>query len=484
MIKRIFFFTLIIITVFSCKKEENENTNAKLDFSNDTIMFDTIFTSIGSITKTLTVYNNNNFDVLTNINLQEGSPNANFRINIDGTPGSEQSNIKIPANDSIFIFLEVTINPNSTTTPYILTDSLIFITGARKQDVDLVAWGQNAYFHTPNEFGQIINGEDTILFPYHKIDCSVDWTDDKPHVIYGYAIIDPGNTLNINAGCDIHLHKNSGIIVGNPFSEIPGGSIKINGILGNEGTFQGDRLDAWYQDIPGQWDRIWLTPGSIDNEINYAIIRNGNIGIHADTVGNNNPTVIINNTIIENMSSIGILGQGASINANNTLINNCGQYTLACNIGGNYNFTHCTFANHWNYSGRSTPSILLNNYYEDANGNIQLRNLENANFNNCIIDGSLSTEISFQEEESATFNYHFNHCIIKLDPQINTNNSYYTNSIINQPPQFIEYSNNNYHLEEESPAIDSGDPNNSVILDLEGNNRDNYPDIGVFEFQN
>ena len=105
MIKRIFFFTLIITTIFSCKKEENENTNAKLDFSNDTIMFDTIFTSIGSITKTLTVYNNNNFDILTNINLQEGSPNANFRINIDGTPGSEQSNIKIPANDSIFIFL-------------------------------------------------------------------------------------------------------------------------------------------------------------------------------------------------------------------------------------------------------------------------------------------------------------------------------------------------------------------------------------------
>ena len=60
------------------------------------------------------------------------------------------------------------------------------------------------------------------------------------------------------------------------------GTIKINGTLGNEVTFQGDRLDSWYKDIPGQWDRIWLMPGSINNEINYAIIKNGNILISSN----------------------------------------------------------------------------------------------------------------------------------------------------------------------------------------------------------
>ncbi len=69
-----------------------------------------------------------------------------------------------------------------------------------------------------------------------------------------------------------------------PFSDQVEGVIKVNGTLGNEVTFQGDRLDSWYKELPGQWDRIWLMPGSIDNEFNYAIIRNGNIGIHADTV--------------------------------------------------------------------------------------------------------------------------------------------------------------------------------------------------------
>ena len=426
----------IMIILYACKKDESINSysDTKLHFSTDTITFDTVFASIGSITKTLIVYNHNNYDLKTNIELK-GSSAANFRINIDGIAGNSQNNIDIPAQDSIFIFLEVTIDPSNNSTPYILTDSLVFNTGSTQQDVDLVAWGQDAYFHTANTYGDIINGNDTSRFFYHSLDCSQPWSSDKPHVIYGYAIVEPGDILTINEGCNIYLHKNSGILVGNPFSEFAGGSIKVNGSLGNEVVFQGDRLDAWYNNIPGQWDRIWLTPGSINNEINYAIIKNGNIGIHADTVYNSNPTVIINNTIIENMSGIGILGQGANIIANNTVISKCGQYMVACNIGGNYTFTHCTFANYWSYSRRNTPSILLNNYYEGADGNIYIRDLEKATFTNCIIDGSLSTEISFQEE-TGKYNYTFDHCLIKLDPTIDTNSTNYINVIINESPYF------------------------------------------------
>ena len=490
---KINFFTLILIILtifFSCEKQtiNNSSTNTDLIFSTDTITFDTVFTSIGSITKTLTVYNKNNFDLLTNISIK-GYSAAHFRMNIDGIAGNNQSNIEIPANDSIFIFLEVTINPNSNNTPYILTDSLIFTTGTKKQSVNLIAWGQNAHFHTANTYEDIINGNDTTRFYYHLIDCTIPWTNDKPHVIYGYAIVNPGQTLTINQGCNIHLHKNSGIIVGNPFSIESGGTIKVNGTLGNEVTFQGDRLDTWYNEIPGQWDKIWLIPGSFDNEINYAIIKNGNIGIHADTVFNNNPTVEINNTIIDNMSGIGILGQGANINVNNTLISRCGQYTVACNIGGIYNFMHCTFANYWDYSNRKTPSILLNNFYEGANGNIYVRDLQEVNFTNCIIQGSLSTELSFQENELGMFNYKFDHCMIKIDPNQNTNNTSYINSIINQEVKFNDPYGNDFHLTQSSPAINTGKPNISthpaLNNDLEGNIREiSSPDIGVYEYQN
>ena len=253
--RKYFLLPLLLITIlFSCKKEIMENDqSATLHFSNDTLAFDTVFASIGSITKTLTVYNHNSFNVKTNIELR-GNSQAHFRINIDGVPGNNQSNIEIPAKDSIFIFVEVTIDPSNNTIPYILTDSLVFTTGNKQQDIDVVAWGQDAHFHTANALGQIIDGNDTLTFPYHQIDCTTPWINDKPHVIYGYAVVDPGNTLIINEGCDIYLHKNSGILVGNPFINTSGGSIKVNGTIGNEVTFQGDRLDSWYKDIPGQWD--------------------------------------------------------------------------------------------------------------------------------------------------------------------------------------------------------------------------------------
>ena len=277
----------------------------------------------------------------------------------------------------------------------------------------------------------------------------------------------------------MYLHKNSGLIIGNPFKEEKGGTLIINGQLGNEVTFQGDRLDSWYKDSPGQWDRIWITPGSIDNNINYAIIKNGNIGIHADTVYNNNPTLNISNTVISNMTGVGILGQGAKINGHNLVISKCGQYTVACNIGGQYSFSHCTFANYWDYGRRSTPSILLNNYYEGIDGQTYIRDLEEASFTNCIIDGGLSTEVSFMKNDNGNFNYMFQNCLIKLDNS-DVNSTNYSNIILNKNPEFVNISNNDFNLTESSPAINSGTLT-SFTNDISGNFRAE-PDVGAYEY--
>ena len=196
-------------------------------------------------------------------------------MNVDGESGNNIEQITISANDSMFVFLELTIDPTNTNTPYLVSESILFNTGNIQQDVNLIAYGQDAYFHTANTFGEIINGNDTAKFYYHKLSCDETWNNDKPHVIYGYVVVDPDCQLTINEGTNVYLHKNSGIIVGNPFSDQSGGTIKVNGTLGNEVTFRGDRLDSWYDSIPGQWDRIWLYPGSINNEFNYVNFQNG-----------------------------------------------------------------------------------------------------------------------------------------------------------------------------------------------------------------
>jgi len=477
---------LLIIFTYSCKKEQiPTDGSATLQFSNDTIIFDTIFSSVGSVTKQLMAYNNNDYDITTNIRLG-GNSAGNFRMNVDGESGNNIQNVKISANDSMFIFLEVTIDPNNTNTPYLVSDSIIFTTGNKTQDVDLIAYGQDAYFHTANASGDIINGEDTSRFFYHQLDCDEIWNNDKPHVIYGHVIVNPNCQLTINQGTDIYLHKNSGIIVGNPFSASSGGTIKVNGTLGNEVTFRGDRLDSWYDSLPGQWDRIWLYPGSVNNEFTYANFQNGTIAIHADTIGNQNSTAIINNCRIDNMSAIGILGQGSKLEVNNTIITKCGQYSVVCNIGGNYSFKHCTFANYWNFNHRNTPSVLLNNYYEGSDGNIYIRDLNNAYFGNCIIDGNLSTEISFQENAIGNFNYTFDNCLLKIDPNEDTETSDYINIIKNVSPEFVNKQLFDFHLSETSPCNSAGDFNitqseSVLFLDLEGNLRDNLPDLGALK---
>jgi hypothetical protein len=483
-IKKSLLLLIIITSLFACKKDPlDNNISGKLKFSNDTIIFDTSFHSIGTPTKILTVYNQNNFNITTNV-LLSSSNNGVFRMNIDGEPVENQKEIEIASNDSIFIFLEATANINLNN-EFLLTSNIKFISGDNNQTIQLVVPARNANFHLPND-NFFFDGTDSINFKYYSISENEIWTNNLPHVVYGYVVIEPEATLTIEEGTEIYFHNNSGIFVGNPIlsnqnSQLnDNGTLIVNGSLNNKVIFKGDRLDSWYENIPGQWNGIHFVQGSINNIINHAIISNGINGIRADSVSNNNPTVEINNTIIKNISNIGILGQGATINVTNTLITKCGQYSVACNIGGSYTFTHCTFANYWDYNRRSTPTILLNNYYNSIDGTTYIRDLEKANFKNCIIDGPLTTEISFDEyQEIGLFNYKFEHCIIKIDPTTETENLNYINSIFNEDVKFIDASEDDFHLKDNSPAVNTADIS-TILLDLDGVQR-NIPDIGAYE---
>jgi len=489
MIKNILFFVLISSFILSCEKDFfNQGNDGQLTFSNDSILFDTVFTSIGSITKTFKVYNNNNTSVeINNIELVNNNNLSVYRINIDGEPIENFSSSTIPPKDSIFIFIEATINPNSVNPlPFLISDSIRFSTESFTYYIDIIAYGQNANFHTatPQDIQIITTNNDTIIPSYYSINQNTTWTNDLPHVVYGYVIIEPGAELIIQAGADVYFHNNSGLIVGNPlFPDNNGGKLNVLGELNNKVTFQGDRLDEYYKDAPGQWDKIWISSGSYDNTINHAIIKNATIGVQSDTTGPEDITTLkINNTIIDNASDIGLFAQGSYVKGENNVIINSGRYNLVLNIGGNYDFNHCTFADFHQFENRSTPSILINNYYEDINGNVQFRNLENANFTNCIISGSLSNELTFQEDDNASFNYMFDHCLIKLHPDSNISNINQLNSlkIDSDYDLFEDVQNNNFELSENSIAIDKGKVTNNLfdILEIP---RDESPDLGAYE---
>ncbi|MCC6384113.1 MAG: hypothetical protein LC117_05305 [Bacteroidia bacterium] len=477
---RYLLYLFIAVLLFnSCKKEDDFNTSQSfsLRFSTDTILFDTIFTTIGSTTEFLLVYNDENKPVkISSIRLANGNSSL-FRLNVDGTPGKIFNDIEIGKKDSLWIFIEVTIDPNNAVTPFLVTDSILFETNGKLQDVDLVAFGQNANFITPTNsiFG----------LQYSILPCNSVWNNSLPYVIYGYAVVDSACTLTIEEGTQIHFFQNSGLWV------YRYGLLKVNGTVDNPVIFQGTRLEPGYSEIPGQWDRIWINEGdnSNQNEINHAIIKNSFIGIQAEnlysTIGNNQRKLILNNTFIRNTSGIGILARDYTIVSANTVVANSANYLIALTMGGSYEFNQCTFANYWSRSQRSTPSVYLNNYYNSTSG-VQATALNQADFKNCIIYGSGSNELELDFKSGAAANHLFTYTLIKRDSNTPVGDPNHFDQVYsNQDPGFEKPSENNYELTATSFSIDKGNPayiNSVTQTDLKGNPRTN-PDLGAFEKQ-
>ncbi|MBL0341976.1 MAG: hypothetical protein IPP71_14230 [Bacteroidetes bacterium] len=474
-----FFFFLLIIGISSCKKDEIlTDSSVKLEFSTDTIMFDTVFSSLGSTTKQLKIYNRNNRPIrISSIRLAGGAPST-FRLNVDGIPGKSFFDVEIPEKDSLFVFVEVTVNPNGQLTPFIFQDSILFEINGNKQDVDLVAFGQNARFIVADKF--VTAGSSAI--PYALLDtqlnATITWDNVLPYVIWGgYALVDSSQTLIIQPGTKIYFGNSAGIWV------YRGGTIKVLGTVNDPVKMKGVRLESYYQDIPGQWDRVWINEGSTNNEINYAEISNGFIGVHADTPFDTSDAkkLMIRNTIIKNMSGFGILSRYYKIEVKNTLIARCGQYAFLAE-GGECEFRHCTLANYWNDGQRNTPSVSLRDYtISGANAfNYKLRK---ANFFNCIIWGNNDEEYEIGYEFGNDTIESFNHVLLKTE--LNLSAPYYTNMILNQNPQFVNFSEDDYQLQSISPAVNAGDPafiDADLINDLLNYTRDASPDLGAYEF--
>ncbi len=495
----------------SCRKDfEFSPSTGNLEFSKDTVYLDTVFSNISSSTYNLKVYNRSNEDIIIpTISLQRGD-GSEYRLNIDGVAGKDFTNVELLAKDSLFIFVETTIdianfpNPNN---EFLYTDKIEFDSGANLQDVDLVTLVKDAILIFPSRdtnnvvetLTLTINGtpQETEIQGRELAPAELTFTNEKPYVIYGYAAVPSGETLVINAGTRVHFHRDSGLLV------TEGATLQVNGsistdeeLLENEVVFEGDRLEPIFENVPGQWGAIWLFDGSINNTINYATIKNGTVGLLVD--GNVNAPInklTITNSQIYNSSAYGIFGRNTSINGENVVINNAGQVALAATIGGKYNFTHCTIANYWTNGSRQFPALLINNFVTDENNTTFVSDLVEANFNNCIIYGNNNPEFIVDEvvDPSVVFNFKFTNCLARFEDENGTfinqanynfnNTSRYENMIFNQDPIFRDIENNDLIIGDSSPANAQGNTTFStqVPTDILGVNRAASPDLGAYQ---
>ncbi|NCC88008.1 MAG: hypothetical protein EOM05_09120, partial [Clostridia bacterium] len=265
------FLALLILS--SCNKN-NFTTNPadKLEFSTDTVQFDTIFTNIGSATNYFIVRNSNQSkSIKIDRIFVAGESNSKYRLNINGFSTNNITDLELPPGDSIFIFVEVTIDPNRD--EMIEEDSVVFISNGNVQNVKLISYGQDV---------TLINGQ--------YISNDTTWTSNKPVLIYNSALVDTLITLTINAGTKVYFHRGSSLFVK--------GTIIVNGQKDNTVTFTGDRLEDYYSETAGQWGAfiqdafgnttgifggIHLLAGSKYNEFNYAEIKNSIVGLQVDS---------------------------------------------------------------------------------------------------------------------------------------------------------------------------------------------------------
>lgn len=457
-------FLSVAIVLFSCKKTDFITTpDAFLRTSTDSLHFDTVFTTTGSITQFIKIFNPNDQKLrLSNVQLMGGTTSA-FKLNVDGTPGVNFNNIEIEPNDSIYAFVTVSINPTSALLPFVVQDSIQITYNGNTRFVQLDAFGKNANFYR----GRRVTSDTT-------------WNNDLPFVILNGLSIDPGKTLTISKGTKIYVHADAPIIVD--------GTIKAIGEKYDSTriVFQGDRLDEPYKNYPGSWPGIIFRTTSQDNELQFVTVKNAYQGVVAQNPSlSANPKLTINECIFHNIYDVAVGGINSSIAARNCEITQAGYNVFL--VGGDYTFNHCTIASYGSfYLQHKNPVLVLS----DMNGATPLA--LNASFRNSIIYGDggiVDDEIFVNRKATLPFNVSFENVLYKIksaDPAIL---NFSGSKLKNVSPLFDSVNTNkplyNFRLRDNSPALNKAGVTGIPLVDLDGNNRNigAAPDLGAYERQ-
>ncbi len=453
-------FAIVCLCFGSCRKIA-PLSNSELHFSDDTLRFDTVFSSVGSVTKELRIINPGRHPLVINHLYLGGGNSSQFRLNIDGEPAIEKFNVELEAGDSVFVFVDLFVDPGNTSSPVSVNDSIMFAVGDKNQKVLLSAWGQD------------------INLIKNKTTGSATWTRGKPYVIYDNLIVDTLETLTVEAGTRVLFHRNASMIIA--------GTLLVKGSLEFPVVFASDRLEKMYEDIPGQWKGIFFLNSSNGNNISHTIIRNAISGIQIgeSKTGSEIPALKLFSSIISHTSVSGLSAINSNIEAANSVIFHCGSSCIHIGSGGEYTFTNCTFYNQWEYGIRLSPALLITEKRDlQGTGAIHM----DVTMNNSVIYGDNDSELDILPlNTTITGNYYFDHCLLRLDTTKAKfwNKDEFPGTIFNKNPLFIDARNWDLRPDTLSPLINNGDKFFSTLypFDIRGVPRTlgDKPDIGAFE---
>ena len=104
----IIFSVLLIVGFASCIEDDFTTSSSDvLEFSTDTLSFDTVFTGEVTATKRFLVYNRHKKQLnIERISLAGAPEGAKFYLNVDGRSGEAFQDVEVRGEDSIYVFVE------------------------------------------------------------------------------------------------------------------------------------------------------------------------------------------------------------------------------------------------------------------------------------------------------------------------------------------------------------------------------------------
>lgn len=386
---------LFVIVVVACDDALEAPADKMPSFSVDTLSFDTVFTTVGSATAKVLVYNRQSKPVTIDRLKLAGGSSSPFRINVDGFTDKEHlfESITIRAKDSMYIFVEVTVDPQQVDNPVLLQDSVVITTSEGSKRLLLEAYGQNM-----KVLRSLTLHADTLL------DASL------PYLIQGDLVVDSLATLRLAPGVQLYFHHNSNLLVY--------GHLQAEGTFERPISMRGDRLDRIgfvtpvpYNLVAGQWGGVYLLNPRGKHVLKHVTINSGYVGIYyVNQNKQSKPSLEIVNCRIHNFLFYNLVAINGDMTVVNSAITNSGGYTVYLN-GGKHVFYHCTIANYFSNSEAQSvnrdkaPAFMMMSLPRSFP-------METVVYNS-VIAGSAQNELSLASRYASQYKADFHYSYIK-----------------------------------------------------------------------
>ena len=380
MYKRFFFFIFAVVAlVTACTDNDSFSTaiGNRLSFSEDTISFDTLFSTVPSATQTFWVHNQSSDGIrIQTVRLERGTQSG-YRVNVDGTYLEPVGNdFEVRKGDSLLVFVEVTTRENHVLEPQLIEDNIIFtLQNGQQQRVNLRTYSWDAL-----KINNLTVARDTV------IDSRV------PIILYGEGIqVAAGATLTL-LNTELYFHDGAGIDVH--------GQIEATGCL-----FRGYRLDHMFEYLPydrisGQWRGISIASSSEHNVFIDCEIRNAWDAVVCDST-----YLQMTNTVVHNNRGTGLTARNSVVALSYCQLTNTLGDCLSLE-GCEAVVDHCTIAQFYPYSADRGAALRFTNTAQPLL--LQCTNTLVTGYADDVVMGEAS-------DTAVVYDYRFANCILRTD---------------------------------------------------------------------